>query len=93
MELTQQEQKTIYQKWAVHILFVLYGKQKMSYRKIKNMLNIPTSTLSLRLNQLIRYKFIEKFVYGNSRGPHYVEYQITDFGMKYLNSFLMKDVS
>lgn len=92
LQLTSQEQKTIIQKWAIPIMFVLYNEQKFSYNKLRGMLDIPNSTLSLRLNELIKYKFIEKFIYGNPRGPHYTDYQISDFGLKYINNLISNNI-
>ena len=88
LELSIQERKTINQKWAIFILIVLRTEKKYSYKKIAKLSQIPTSTLSIRLRHLVKYKFIEKFVYGSIRAPHNVDYKITEFGMKYLNNIL-----
>lgn len=87
-KLTINEYKIITQKWSVQILFILYSNKKISYKKIKNILQIPNSTLSLRVNELTKYNYLKKFVYGSVRKPHYTEYQITEFGLDYLNNII-----
>jgi len=79
-------QKIINKKWTLPILFILQGNKQLSYKKIKTILNIPNSTVSLRLNDLVECKYIEKFIYGSISKPHYTEYQITKFGLDYLNN-------
>jgi len=86
------KQKIPNRKWAIQILFILYNKNKLSYRKIKTILQIPNSTLSLRLNELTKIDYLQKFVYGSINKPHYTEYQITDFGLNYINSLHLTDV-
>lgn len=86
LELTKQEFKIINEKWTIQILVFLYVNKKQSYKNIKNKLEIPNSTLSLRVNQLTKYKFVDRFVYGSKSKPHYTDYQITDFGLDYLNN-------
>jgi len=87
-KLTTQEHKSINQKWAIFILISLRQRQKFSYKKIAQLSQIPTSTLSIRLKELVAYKFVEKFVYGYKGMPHNVDYKITDFGIDYLNNLL-----
>lgn len=87
-KLTIQERKIITQKWVIQILFMLSSKQKVSYKNIKNILQIPNSTLSLRVNDLVKINYLQKFIYGSLSKPHYTEYQITDFGLDYLNNIM-----
>lgn len=87
-QLTKQEYKTINQKWAIFILIALRKGERFSYKKIAQTSQIPTSTLSIRLRELIKYKFLEKFVYGSISKPHNVDYKITDFGLEYLNNVI-----
>ena len=87
-ELSVVEYKIITQKWAFFILIALRRNKKYSYKKIAQKSEIPTSTLDIRLAELVKYKFIEKFVYGSIRGPHNVDYKISNFGLKYLNDLL-----
>jgi len=74
-------QNIINKKWIIQILIILSNKKKLGYGKLQRLLLIPTSTLTIRLNELVKNDIIEKFVYGNPRGPHYTEYKITDIGM------------
>jgi len=91
-KLTAQEHELVNQKWTIFILIALRKKQKISYKKISQISQIPTSTLSIRLKELIKYKFVEKFVYGYKRMPHNVDYKITDFGIDYLNNLLPDNI-
>lgn len=82
----------INKKWSIPILCMLYSKQKFSYKSIKTILHIPNSTVSLRLNELTKNNYIQKFVYGSKSKPHYTDYQITDFGLNYINSIIPKNM-
>jgi DNA-binding HxlR family transcriptional regulator len=86
--LTKQEYKLITKQWMIFILITLRKEQRISYRKIANTSQIPTSTLSIKLKELVKYRFIEKFVYGSVSKPHNVDYKITEFGMNCLNNVL-----
>ncbi len=86
-ELTIQEEKTINLKWAIKILSILRDGTRHSYKSIKKR-GIPNSTLTLRVNELTKYRFIEKFIYGSKSKPYYSDYKITKFGLDYLNSIL-----
>ncbi len=88
MQLTKQEYKLITKQWMIFILITLRKKQRLSYKKIAQTSQIPTSTLSIKLKELIKYRFIEKFVYGSIRKPHNVDYKITELGMSCLNNVL-----
>lgn len=85
-----QARKVITQKWALHILFILSDKKRHSYKSIKNNLVIPNSTLSLRVVELTKYKFIQRYIYGSVTKPYYTDYEITEFGLNYLNDMYMK---
>ncbi len=85
-----QAQKIITQKWALYILLILSNKKRHSYKSIKNKLGIPNSTLSLRVVELTKYKFIHRYVYGSTTKPHYTDYEITKFGLDYLNNTYKK---
>lgn len=87
-KLTIQEQKIINQKWSIKILIILHDQKRHSYRSIKN-IGIPNSTLSLRVNELTKYRFVEKYIYGSRSKPYYSDYKITEFGLDYLNSILI----
>lgn len=87
MELNIQ-QLTLNKKWVIQILFVLYDKNKYSYKNLKNIISIPNSTLSLRVNEMIKYGYLERFVYGSISKPHYTEYKITDLGLEYVDNLL-----
>lgn len=76
----------INKKWSLQILFFLKNKQNISYRNIKNKLQIPNSTLSIRLTELTNHKYIEKSVYGSVSKPHYTDYKITNIGLECINS-------
>lgn len=80
--------KIINKKWTFQILLLLKENQKYSYNSIHTILHIPTSTLDLRLNELIKYKLVEKFIYGSIRKPHYTDYKITQFGVNNINTIL-----
>jgi len=86
--LSAQDYKIINQKWMIFILLSLYKQNKLSYKKIAQTSQIPTSTLSIKLKELIKYKFVEKFVYGSVSKPHNVDYKITNSGMKCINNIL-----
>lgn len=89
-KLTQS--KIVNKKWAIQILFMLSSNQKFSYKSIKYILHIPNSTVSLRLNELTENNYIQKFIYGSKSKPHYTDYQITDFGLDYINSVIPKNM-
>ena len=81
------EQQIINKKWTIQILFHLRNHNKqLSYKKIKQQLNIPNSTLAIRLTELTKYKYLDKFIYGSVSKPHYTEYKITNLGIQYINS-------
>ena len=79
---------TLNKKWVIQILFVLYNKNKISYKNLKNIISIPNSTLSLRVNEMVKYGYLERFVYGSISKPHYTEYKITHLGLEYINNLL-----
>ena len=82
-------QKITTKKWTIPILFILRNNNQLSYRKIKYISQIPNSTLSLRLNELVKYKYLEKFIFGSISKPHYTEYKITEFGLDCLNKLVL----
>lgn len=90
-KLSKQEHKIINQKWVIQILFVLYNQKRQSYNSIKKKLDIPNSTLSLRVVELTKYKFLERFVYGSKSKPFYTDYKITKLGLDYLYDIFPKD--
>lgn len=81
------EYKPINNKWALSILFILYDR-KFSYKLIKQMLQIPNTTLSTRLTELVKLQYLNKYVYGSISKPHYTEYEITKKGLEYINSVI-----
>lgn len=87
-KLSNLEYKLVTKQWMIFILITLRNQQRMSYKKIAQISQIPTSTLSVKLRELINYKFIEKFVYGSVRKPHNTDYKITDLGINCLNNVL-----
>jgi len=91
-KLSNLEYKLITKQWIIFILITLRKNQKLSYKKIAQMSQIPTSTLSIKLKELVKYKFIEKFVYGSISKPHNVDYKITDLGISCLNNVLPKNL-
>lgn len=88
LQLSKKQNKIITQKWTLFILISLRKRERISYKKISQISQIPTSTLSIRLSELVQCNFIEKFVYGSIRKPHNTDYTITDFGIDYLNRLL-----
>lgn len=86
--MTVNNHTIINKKWTILILFILYNKKKKSYKSIKNILQIPNSTLALRLNELVQCKYINKFIYGSINKPHYTDYEITNLGLDYINNML-----
>jgi len=80
--------KSINKKWAICILFFLCDSKNKSYKSIKNILQIPNTTLAIRLNDLVSHGYIEKFVYGSINKPHYTDYKITSLGLEYINSLM-----
>lgn len=83
-----QTHKIINKKWVIYILFTLQNRQKVSYSSIQNILQIPKSTLNRRLNELVKYKYLQKYVYGSVSKPHYTEYQITNLGLNCINNLI-----
>ena len=81
---------TINKKWVIQILFLVCNKQ-VSYKNIKNILSIPNSTLTKRVNELTQIGYVEKFIYGSISKPHYTEYKITQKGLDVINSMLDGD--
>jgi len=79
--------KIINRKWVIQILFLVCDK-KVSYKNIKNMLSIPNSTLTKRVNELTQIGYVEKFIYGSVSKPHYTEYKITQNGLDIINNML-----
>ena len=77
----------INRKWVIQILFLVSDKQ-VSYKNIKNILSIPNSTLTKRVNELTRVGYIEKFIYGSVSKPHCTEYKITQNGLNIINNML-----
>jgi len=80
-------QHIINRKWVIQILFLVCDK-KVSYKNIKNILSIPNSTLTKRVNELTQIGYLDKFVYGSISKPHYTEYKITQNGLNIINSML-----
>jgi len=87
-KLSDFEYKIITKQWVIFILIALRKKQRLSYKKIAQKSQIPTSTLSVKLKELVKYRFIEKFVYGSISKPHNVDYKITDLGIECINNVL-----
>ena len=81
----------INKKWTIQLLLFLHCKNQISYKSIKNSIQIPNSTLALRLNELVKYNFIEKFVYGPTNKPHSTEYKITTTGLDHINNLFPFD--
>ncbi len=75
------------QKWVLQILFITCTQK--SYRNIRLTLGIPNSTLSIRLAELVKFDYLEKFIYGSVSKPHYTEYVITKLGRKYLDDLIL----
>lgn len=90
-QLTKQEYKLITKQWMIFILITLRKEQRMSYKKIAQTSQIPTSTLSVKLKELLKYRFVEKFIYGSISKPHNVDYKITELGIICLNNVLPHD--
>jgi len=84
----EHKEKILGKQWAFSILLFLYGRENVTYRQIKKSVQISDTSLCRRLNELVKYKYLEKFVYGSISKPHYTEYKITDFAIKYINSLL-----
>jgi len=78
----------INKKWSIQILFVLFSGTKISYKSLKNILSIPNSTLSLRVNELVKIRYIERYVYGSTSKPHNTDYKITQIGLNYINNLI-----
>jgi len=87
-KLSNLEYKLINKKWVIQILFVLQKEQKVSYKSIKNIIQIPKTTLNRRLFELTKYQYIEKYVYGSISKPHHTEYKITNLGLHNINNML-----
>jgi len=87
-QLSDLEHKIIKKKWIIFILILLQKNQKLSYKQISQFLHIASSSLSPKLNELVKYKFIEKFVYGSISKPHHTEYSITELGLQMLNDVI-----
>lgn len=83
-----QESKLLNKKWILQILFLLQNNQKVSYKLLRKTLQIPNSTLILRVNELVKYKYLNKFIYGSKSKPYYSDYQISQFGLDQLNRFV-----
>lgn len=90
-KLSNLEYRLITKQWMIFILITLRKEQKISYKKISQLSQIPTSTLSIKLKELVKYKFVEKFVYGSITKPHNVDYMITELGIICLNNVLPCD--
>jgi len=86
--LSNLQYKLITKQWMIFILITLRNQQRISYKKIAQTSQIPTSTLSVKLRELVKYRFVEKFVYGSIRKPHNTDYKITDLGIDCLNNVL-----
>jgi len=82
------EYKLITKQWMIFILITLKKEDRISYKKIAQRSQIPTSTLSIKLKELVKYRFIEKFIYGSVSKPHNVDYKITNLGIDCLNNVL-----
>jgi len=91
LTLEQQHKKLVNKKWVVQILFTLHNRQKLSYKLLKNTLCIPNATMAIRLDEMVKLRYLERFVYGSISKPHYTDYQITDFGVRYVDE-MVKDV-
>lgn len=87
-KLTEIEHKIITKQWIIFILITLRKNQRISYKNISKLSQIPTSTLTIKLKELIKYKYVEKFVYGSIRKPHNTDYKITPLGLQLLNNVL-----
>jgi len=85
-QINKIQYKIINKKWSFQLLVILYTKQKLSYKTIKTVLQIPNSTLALRLEELVKYKYLQKYIYGSVSKPHYTEYEITQVGLDYINN-------
>ncbi len=83
-----QTHKIINKKWVIQILWMLQNQQKVSYGDIQKILQIPKSTLNRRLNELVQYKYLTKFVYGSISKPYYTEYQITSLALNHINNLI-----
>jgi len=84
--LQTKNNKLIYEKWVIFILLSLRKETRISYKKISQISQIPTSTLSIKLKELIKQKLVEKFVYGSVSKPHNVDYKITGLGIECINN-------
>jgi len=87
-QLTKPHYKLITKRWMIFILITLRKEQRISYKKIAQTSQIPTSTLSIKLKELVKYRLVERFVYGSISKPHNVDYKITELGASCLNSVL-----
>ena len=87
-KLSNTQYKLITKQWMIFILISLRNQQRMSYKKIAQISQIPTSTLSVKLKELTKYGYVEKFVYGSTRKPHNTDYKITELGINCLNNVL-----
>ncbi len=84
----EQYHKVIHKKWVIQILFLLYSGKQISYKKIKELASIPNATLTTRVNELTKYGYMQRFVYGSKTKPHYTEYCISETGKKYIDDLL-----
>jgi len=91
--LTDLEHKIITKQWMIFILISLRKNKMLSYKQISQISQIATSTLSPKLKELVKYKFIEKYEYGSVSKPHRTEYQITNLGINVLNDVLPPKVT
>jgi len=78
----------INKKWTLQILFLLNDSNQHSYKSIKHFLNIPNSTLALRLTELTKHNYLTKYIYGSTSMPHLTEYKITDTGLDSINNII-----
>jgi len=89
LNLSQQEYKMVTKQWIIFILIALRKGNRISYKNISIISQIPTATLSVKLRELIKYKYVEKFVYGSIRKPHNTDYKITNLGLSVLNGIIL----
>lgn len=90
--MSLKEPNVINKKWALQILFILQNNQKVSYGTILKVLQIPRSTLNRRLNELVQYKYLTKFIYSSKSKPHHTEYQITRLALDNINNLFSNTI-
>ena len=74
-------------KWSILIFLYLGAHPKLRFNQLKNLIkDISSKVLSERLKRLERDGYIRREVYMEV--PIKVEYQLTDFGKKYMEKIL-----